>query len=272
MLHSTIVASEAASETSTRATRHRQTQVIPRASYSFGEDSLLPGGCIEFEPAPVRTVIHVHQGAVPPGSLPGGALPRATAVMPTGEMRGLGEPLATVPAAFRHGVSANRKAVTGDREVRRVGKTLVPMAPPMVDYERNPIGQDRRLPNRSATTSVLPNYGLAPDDKMRQKLICPVQPGMTVERRPLVYEQPGQAADRRQQYESRPIAYESPGTLSEGCIVPGSVEDMCGAGDEECRREMNYCRQPSRGNRSWLIGLAALVMAGGVYWSVVRED
>jgi hypothetical protein len=257
MLHSTIVAAEAAEETSTKAVRHRQTQVLPRGLYSFGDAELAPGSCVTIQPKPVSRVVQVHQSSVAPHSLPGGALPRDTAVMPTGEMRGLGEPLAAVPAAFRHGVAASKASILGNREVRRVGNSLVPMAPMLVDHERNPISQDRQYLNRSGGAAVLPNYGLAPDDKMRRKLIQPVEPGMTVERAPVAYERPGVVADQRPQYESRPASRE-----------PGTVTP----------RKRLVSRAPVQGlssvsiGQNLFVGAVALALAGGVYWLVVRED
>lgn len=219
MLHSTFVSSEAAEETSTRTSRHNAMQVIPRASYSFGDAELLPGQCITIESKPVSRVIDVHQSAVAPDSLPGSALPRPMAVMPTGEMRGLGEPLATVPAAFRHGVAVSRKNILGNKEVRRVGNSLVPMAPMMRDYDRNPIVRDRDYLNRSGGTAVMPNYGLAPDDKLRQKLIRPTEPGVMVERRSqIVVERPGQTTDVRDRYETKTI---SRSTTAVNGISPG---------------------------------------------------
>jgi hypothetical protein len=259
MLHSTIVASEAAQETSTKAVRHRQTQVIPRGSYSFGDAELAPGSCITIQPKPVSRVISVHQSAVAPDSLPGSALPRDTAVMPTGEMRVLGEPLVAVPAAFRHGVAGDKRSIIGDREVRRVGNTLMPMAPAMRDYERNPISQDRQYPNSSSSTSVLPNYGVAPDDRLRQKFIQPNSPGMTVERTPLVYaDSPGQAFDSRTRYEKSEIAPTEPGVVTPRHRIV-SRAPVQGLSNVSARTNL-------------FMGAMALAIAGGVYWLVIRKD
>lgn len=258
MLHSTIVASEAAEETSTRATRHHQTQVIPRGSYSFGEAELIPGSSVTIENKPVSRVISVHQSAVAPGSLPGGALPRDTAVMPTGEMRGLGEPLGTVPAAFRHGVAVPRKSILGNKDVRRVGNSLVSMAPAMLAHERNPILHDRQYLNHSGGTAVHPNYGIAPDDRLRQKLISATRPGQMVVRPAQVQrEQPGQTTDVRARYESTGMAPSQPGRVIPRTRLVG-------------RAPIQGLSEGSNVSSNLFIGGVALALAGGVWWLTIR--
>lgn len=276
MLHSTIVSSEYAEETSTKAVRHRGTQVLPKGSYSFGDAEMLPGSCMTIQPKPVKQVIQVHQSAVAPNSLPGGALPRDTAVMPTGEMRGLGESLASVPMAFRHGVAASKRSILGDKNVRRVGSSLVAMAPMAADYERNPISQDRPYLNRSGGTGVLPNYGMAPDDRIRQKLFTPSTPGPTISREPMpMYEAPGRVMDSRARYESTSFSpqdgqhYARPSVHDRRIALPrqdsrvSRYRSIRGADDSPSMVLANSIAS----GVSLGIGVAVLgVAAAGIYW------
>lgn len=278
MLHSTIVSSEYAEETSTKAVRHRGTQVVPKGSYSFGDAEILPGSCMTIQPKPVKQVIQVHQSAVAPNSLPGGALPQDTAVMPTGEMRGLGESLASVPMAFRHGVAASKKSILGNKDVRRVGSSLVSMVPMAADYERNPISQDRPYLNRSVGgTGVIPNYGMAPDDRIRQKLLTPSTPGPTISRGPMpMYEAPGRVMDSRARYESTPMApqpgqhYARPTVNHSGQIRlirrdtrASSYRSVRGVGESP----VNVLANSVASGVSLGIGVAVLgFAAAGIYW------
>ncbi len=278
MLHSTIVSSEYAEETSTKAVRHRGTQVVPKGSYSFGDAELLPGSCMTIQPQPVKQVIRVHQSAVAPNSLPGGALPRDTALMPTGEMRGLGEPLAPVPMAFRHGVASSRRSILGDKDVRKIGSSLVAMAPVAADYERNPISQDKPYLNRSAGgAAVVPNYGMAPDDRIRQKLIRPSTPGPIISREPMpIYQAPGQVTDARARYELRTSRSE-PGVIALPSVQSRSM-DMPRQDSRVSRyhsiRGIGTSTTPSRVLANSIasgvglgVGVAVLgVAAAGIYW------
>lgn len=263
MLHSTIVASEAAAgDTSTRTTRHRDVQVIPHGSYNFGDAEMLPGRCIGIEPKPVKNVIAVHQAAVAPGSLAGSALPRATAILPTGEMRGLGEPLAPVPQAFRHGAPYSKTATIGNREVRRVGRSLMPMAAHAPDYERNPFGKDA-TPNRSASTSaVIPNYSLAPDDKLRRKLIQPVQPTQAMTVAPM-------SAKNQPSVVYQPTTYTGTEARREPGVVhrPAPLVTRAVLHDVDPQDAANVF-----GYSIGAIGLAVLAAGAGLYWYFNRSE
>jgi|GEM_PF-3969860 len=253
MLHSTIVSSEAAEETSTKAIRHRDLQVLPQGSYSFGEVELLPGSCIAIQPIPVLRTVRVNQGGVAPHSLPGGARPRDEAILASGQMRGLGEPLSQVPMPFRHGVDGSRKKIVGDREVRRVGNAFVPMASPARDYERNPIGRDRTIQMTASTTSVLSNFGLAPDDAIRRRSIPATTPGSMVARAPKVLV---------------PIMSPRP----RGIPIPlrdatTQRVDLSGPGEDVAQAIGS-----SIASGIVAAGVATIVVFGGLYWLINRES
>ena len=185
MLHISNVATTAAGETSIRATRPRDTQTSPRGQYDFGDGDLMGGtSCLTIQPMPVARHVKVTSAAVMPDSLPGGALPQDTVVMPTGQMHGLGMALMPVPHAFRHGVApAHRTKLVGDREVRRVAGSLVPMAPHAMDVERDPITHDRKpVLNRSGTTMARAATTMSPDDRLRQRIAPIAHPANMISR------------------------------------------------------------------------------------------
>ena len=184
MLHISNVATDAAGETSVRATRPREMQTVPRGEYDFGEGDIMGGRvCVTIQPMPIARSVKVISAAVMPDSLPGGALPSDSVVMPTGEMYGLGASVMPVPVAFRHGVApADRRALVGQREVRRIGRSLVPTAQMAPDMRQSHLTPDRRYLNRSGGPAVHRNDTLAPDDRLRRRLIAPTIPGDKVSR------------------------------------------------------------------------------------------
>ena len=184
MLHISNVATEASGETSVRATRPKDVQTVPRGEYDFGEGDIMGGRvCVTIQPMPIARSVRVVSAAVMPDSLPGGALPSDSVVMPTGEMHGLGAAVMPVPVAFRHGVApADRRALVGQREVRRIGRSLVPTSQMASDVRQSHLTSDRRYLNRSGGPAVHRNDTLSPDDRLRRRLIPTTTPTDQVSR------------------------------------------------------------------------------------------
>lgn len=185
MLASHRVSSFGADETSTRTTKARKTQVVPGRPYDFGDgyEHMKSSAYPKIQPMPVTNVVQVRSGAVAPHSLPGASLPKDTAVLPTGEMRCLGEPVGRVMPEFVRGVRSSKKVLKGNtRDLRKVGGALVPMAAPARDVERDPITRDGNL-NRSAGTVAVARFegDYAPDDRIRARALTPkVRPGTMI--------------------------------------------------------------------------------------------
>jgi len=283
MLHISNVATEAAGETSVRATRPRDGQTIPRGSYDFGDgDMIAARACVTIQPMPIARAITVNPGAVPPDSLPGGGLPSDSVQMPTGQMRGLGAHLMPVPHAFRHGVApaSKRAIVGGEREIRRVGGSLMPMAPYATDVERDPITKDRMpVLNRSATTGAMVTRALSPDDKIRQRMMPHAMQAnmisrpaaMTVVRqqaraataaRPAMVARAAPATARAVTAVRPQHALVRAATARAAARCPAGCVHGLGLGDAASQ---------SSGASPAMVGAGLLALLGGVYWLSQKE-